>query len=215
MLEMFTFGNRSEWLGKRSKRIGGSDAASVIGLNPWRTNVELWEIKTGRKTPEDISQNAIVLYGTKSEQYLRELFKLDFPQYAVEYVENNIWHNSEYPFAHASLDGWLTDEYGRRGVLEIKTSNIVNTTMSDKWKDRIPDNYYIQVLHYMAVMEAEFAVVKAQLKYDYKDVHLITKHYHIERSEVQSDIDYLMQAEKEFAASIENDTPPPLILPTI
>ena len=41
--------NREEWLKERKKGIGGSDAATVLGKNPWKTNVELWEEKTGRR----------------------------------------------------------------------------------------------------------------------------------------------------------------------
>lgn len=217
MLKMYVCENRSQWLGKRSKRIGGSEAASIIGLNPWRTNLELWEIKTGRKIPKDISQNAVVQYGIQAEEHLRELFKLDYPRYTVDYIENNLWINDDYSYAHASLDGWLTDEAGRKGVLEIKTTNIQNHAMGEKWKDRIPDNYYVQILHYMAIMEADFAILKAQLKYDYagEEVFAMIKHYKIERADVQDDIEYLMQAEEEFSRYMAEDTPPPLILPTI
>lgn len=217
MIKMTTFQLRGDWLNRRSKRIGGSDAACIIGLNPWRSNVELWEIKTGRRQQADISQEPVVMYGTQAEKHLRELFKLDFPQYTVEYIENNIWFNDKFPFAHASLDGWLTDNEGRSGVLEIKTTNIQSKAMAEKWKDKIPNQYYVQVLHYLMVLDADFAVVKAQLKYDYGDgdVFLNTRHYFIERADVQSDIDYLAQAEKEFAEILEADNPPPLILPRI
>lgn len=47
--------NRKEWLKARQKGIGGSDAASVLGISPWKTNVQLWEEKTGITEPEDIS----------------------------------------------------------------------------------------------------------------------------------------------------------------
>jgi len=32
----------------RSRFLGGSDAAAVMGLSPWATPVELWMKKTGR-----------------------------------------------------------------------------------------------------------------------------------------------------------------------
>lgn len=54
-----------------------------------------------------------VKYGTEAEKHLRELFKLDYPQYQVGYVENNMFTNDKYPWAHASLDGWLMDRDGR------------------------------------------------------------------------------------------------------
>lgn len=216
MVKMLKLKNRSEWLEMRTSYIGGSDASCIVGMNPYKTNVELWENKTGRRTPEDISDNPFVKYGSEAEKYLRELFALDFPQFAVNYCEHNIWLNDKYPFAHASLDGWITDELGREGVLEIKTTNIIQSIQKEKWNHRIPDNYYIQVLHYLMVTEFDFAILKAQLKYDYDgDIFLNTKHYYIEREEVQDDIDLLEKAERKFYENIINDTRPSLVLPEV
>lgn len=216
MVEMIQLKDRAEWLEARKNRIGGSDAACIVGMNPYRSNVELWEIKTGQVEAEDISDKPYVKYGSEAEQHLRELFKLDFPQYKVSYVEDNMWLNGKYPFAHASLDGWLEDEQGRKGILEIKTTNILQSMQKEKWKNRIPDNYYIQVLHYLMVTEFDFAVLKSQLKYDYDgDIMLTTKHYKIERDEVQDDIEYLQKAERRFFECIKEDRQPNLVLPVI
>ena len=217
MISMITFSDRSQWLQGRSKRIGGSDAASIIGLNPWRSNLELYEIKAGIKEQEDISSETAVKYGTEAEQYLRELFKLDYPQMRVGYKPDNLWTNTEYPWAHASLDGWMVDPQGRRGVLEIKTTTIQNAQMKEKWRDKIPNYYYAQVLHYLAVVNADFAILKAQLKYDLasEEPFCMVKHYRIERADVIEDITYLMEQEARFAECVENMTPPPLVLPPL
>lgn len=216
MVQMIQLKSREEWLEKRTSYIGGSDASCVVGMNPYKTNVDLWEQKTGRSKPENIDDNPFVEYGRNAEDYLRELFALDFPQYEVKYCENNIWLNDKYPFGHASLDGWLTDEIGRFGVLEIKTTNILQSIQKEKWNHRIPDNYYIQVLHYMIITEADFAVLKAQLKYDYDgEIFLTTKHYKIEREEVLDDIEYLIDAEKRFYQAIKDDRRPSLLLPDV
>ena len=217
MIEMLQLNSREEWLEKRKSYIGGSEASAIVGMNPYMTNVELWEYKTGRRKPEDISNQPYVKYGTEAEAYLRGLFALDFPQYAVHYVENNIWLNDKKPWAHASLDGWLTElETGRRGILEIKTTNILQSMQKEKWKDRIPDNYYIQVLHYLMVTGFDFVILKAQLKYDYDgDILLSTKHYKIEREEVQADIEFLENSEKRFVEYVQKDKQPPLVLPAI
>ena len=214
---MIMLKNRDEWLKKRESYIGGSEASCIIGLNPYMTNVELWEQKTGRRQREDIGDKPFVQYGTRAEEHLRELFKLDFPQYEVGYEEHNMWLNRDFPFAHASLDGWLLErETGRKGILEIKTTNILQSMQREKWNHRIPDNYFVQVLHYMMVCEADFAVLKAQLKYDYDgEIFLTTKHYHIEREEVEEDIRYLEMKEQQFVEYIRRDECPPLTLPEI
>lgn len=208
--------SREEWLAERRNYIGGSEASAVIGYNPYQSNIDLWELKTGRRKAEDISNKPYVLYGTKAEEHLQELFKLDFPQYKVEYIDNNMFFNDKYPFAHASLDGWLTDADGKMGILEIKTTEIMGSVQREKWNKQIPNNYYVQVLHYMMVLEADFAVLKGQLKSNFDDMpSLQTKHYYIERSEVENNIQFLANAEKEFYQHIKNDTLPNLILPQI
>lgn len=207
--------DREEWLKNRSG-IGGSDAAAIVGLNPYRTNVELYMIKTGQMQQEDISEKPYVKYGTEAETHLRSLFALDFPQYQVDYVENNMFINEKYPFAHASLDGWLTDQDGRKGILEIKTTEILQSMQKEKWNQRIPDNYYIQVLHYLAVTDFDFVILKAQLKTVFGGIpYLQTKHYIINSEEVQEDIDYLMQEEEKFWNCVVTRRKPNLILPEL
>lgn len=215
MIEMLTFPSREAWL-KERWRIGGSECSAILGMNPYKTNVDLWEEKTGLVVPADISGKPYVQYGTYAEYHLRELFRLDFPQYAVEYVENNMWVNDIYPFAHASLDGWLTDEDGRKGVLEVKTTNVMASIQKERWTDKVPDNYYCQALWNLGVTEFDFLILKAQLRYEgAKGVYLQTRHYHIERSEVQSDIDYLFGKGSEFWEYVKARKKPPLVLPPL
>ena len=215
-ITMYMLKSREGWLKARAGRIGGSEASAVLGLNPYMTNTELWEIKTGRKQPEDIGDKPYVKYGHDAEPHLRDLFALDHPQYRVRYVDNNLFVNSRYPWAHASLDGWLLDGDGRLGILEIKTTNILQSMQKEKWNNRIPDNYYLQVLHYMMVMEADFAVLKAQLKYDYSsDVFLQTRHYMIERPDVEEDIRLLAEKERNFWQKVKDGIRPATILPEI
>lgn len=214
--EMIVLQSREEWLKYRKSRIGGSEASAIVGMNPYMDNRELYEIKTGQREAEDISDKPFVKYGINAEWHLRELFKMDFPEYKVDYVENNMWLNKKYPFAHASLDGWLTDQDGRRGVWESKTTNILQSMQKEKWIDRIPDNYYIQLLHYLMVTEFDFAVLKAQLRYDFGgNVYLQTKHYKIERADVEEDIEYLIAKETEFYEMLKRGQKPNLVLPSI
>lgn len=209
------FASNEEWLAHRD-RIGGSEASAIVGLNPYKTNQELWREKTGRVIPPDISDKPYVRYGHEAEEHIRALFALDFPEYKVEYYENNMILNDAYPFAHASLDGELTDEFGRKGILEIKTTNILQSMQRESWKDRIPDNYYIQILWYLMVTEYEFAVLVAQLKTDFHgDIRKQTRHYFIERANVEEDIAYLAKAGREFWKAVQEDREPGLILPGI
>lgn len=216
MVTMTILNNREEWLKNRMNGIGGSEISAVIGCNPYMTNVDLWMIKTGMVIPEDISDKPYVRYGTQAEVHLRELFRLDYPQYTVDYVENNSFKNDRYPWAQASLDGWLHDQDGRFGIWECKTTNILQSMQKEKWNNRIPDNYYCQCLFYMAVLDADFCILKAQLKSEFKDnIYIQTKHYQIERTDVQGDIDYLMSEGEKFWQMVQKNKKPDLQLPEI
>ena len=75
--------NREEWLEERKKGIGGSDVACILGMSPYKSNVELWEEKVGIREAEDISEKEYVKNGTDSEDPLRKLFAIDYKQYEV------------------------------------------------------------------------------------------------------------------------------------
>lgn len=207
----------AEWLIERRKGIGGSDASAILGLNPYKTNVQLWEEKTGRRSEdESISNLACVKYGTAAEQHLRALFELDYPQYKVDYDEYRQYRNLIYPFIAGTLDGVLTDKTtATQGVLEIKTTEILSSMQREKWRDNhIPDNYYIQCLHYLLATGFDFVILKAQLKYQYGgNVRISVKHYQIEREEVKDDLDMLLKEEIEFWTEyVEKDKRPPIKL---
>lgn len=209
--------DREEWLDHRRNYIGGSDASCIVGLNPYKTNIDLWLEKTGITEPADISLKPYVKYGNDAEPHLRALFALDFPEYAVGYIENNSITNDKFPWAAASLDGTLIEkETGRRGILEIKTTNILQSMQKEKWNGRIPDNYYCQVLHYLAVTEYDFVILTAQLTSKYEGmIYKQTKNYRIERQDVKDEIAYLMDEEQKFWDHVKSRTKPALLLPEI
>jgi len=101
-------------------------------------------------------------------------------------------------------------------VLEIKTSNILQSMQREKWKDRIPDNYYIQVLHYLLVTGWQFAVLRAHLMSDWgQDRRTTVRHYFIERSEVEEDLAMLLREEQKFWKYVESGREAPPILPSL
>lgn len=208
--------DHAAWLKARGYGIGGSDASAILGMNPYKSNIELFEEKTGRLLPEDISDKPYVKYGTQAEPLIRLLFILDYPEYQVIYHENRILRSKIFPFMQASLDGELIDSEGRKGILEIKTTNILQSMQREKWKDRIPDNYYIQVLHYLLVTGWDFVVLRAHLRSDWgPDRRTMVKHYFIERSEVETDLKMLLAEEQKFWEYVESGRKPPLVLPEI
>lgn len=215
MLKMVRYKNREQWLKARKRFIGGSDVSCILGLNPYKTNVQLYREKKGLVEPDDLSDNPLVAYGTQAEEHIRALFALDHQELKIEYVPNNSWHNTDYPFAAASLDGWLEDKDGRKGILEIKTATITSAQQANKWKDEhIPDNYYCQILFYLGVTNWDFVFLRANLKYEKPDspLYVATKEYYVNRSEVEADIELVMSKAKEFHDCLKNGVKPPLTL---
>lgn len=209
---------RDAWLDARKKGIGASEASCILGLNPWKTNLELWEEKTGRREAADLSGKPAVEYGKLAEKHLRALFCLDFPQYIVNYDEFGMIANCEdVPWLFATLDGDITERAtGRKGILEVKTTEIQRNADWSNWDGRVPDHYYPQVLHQLLATGYDFVVLKAQIKY-HKDgvMQFSTRHYTFEREACQEDMDHLLAKEIEFWRSVCEDKRPALILPEI
>ena len=72
MVEMIQLKSREEWL-KNRNRIGGSDASAIVGMNPYRSNVDLWKIKTGQLAAEDISEKQNSISGNCSNWISRNI----------------------------------------------------------------------------------------------------------------------------------------------
>ena len=218
-IEMKVLNSREEWLENRINYIGGSEASAIIGCNPYMSNVELYMLKTGQSEQEDISDKPYVQYGISAEPLIRNIFKINYPQYEVFYEENNSFVNARVPWAAASLDGWIVDkETGRNGIWECKTSEIVSSMHKEKWKDKIPDNYYCQLLHYFLVREdCEFAHLTALLtwKFEDREIYQQLRNYHIERSDVEDDIRFLEDSERRFWQHVQKRNCPALVLPKI
>lgn len=213
------FNSRAEWLAARKNGIGGSDAGAVLGIDPWKSNVDIFRFKTGKAQQPDISGKEAVKYGIAAEPLLRELFALDYPQYIVEYEEFNLHQHPVHPFIQASLDAYLTHrETGAKGFLEIKTTEILRASDRAKWDGKIPQNYFAQVVHYfLARPDFSFAWLKVQMRIRKDgDVYCETKHFYFERKALLEDIQALEAAEVKFwNEHVLPNKEPALLLPRI
>lgn len=209
--------SHEEWLNNRKKGLGGSDSSIILGISPFKTNIDLWLEKTGQKEPEDISDDEKVKYGHEAEDSIRNLFMLDHPKYELFHDEFMILRSNKYPFLQASLDGELTDtNTGEHGILEIKTTEIMNKQMLDEWKNGIPNHYYTQCLHYLIVTGYEFVWLRAKLKFVWDSNYQEIRDYYFTRAEVIEDMKYLFEKEEKFwNENIMKGVRPGLILPAI
>lgn len=189
------------WHSLRGKGLGGSDAAIVMGISRYKTKFELWEEKTGQRK-DSFKGNEATDKGNRLEPVLFQLFKELYRQYQVVDTKNVSLSNKKCPFYRANLDGALIDQDGRKGVLELKTTTIQNKGMFDSWKDNsIPQNYFCQILHYLACTGFDFAVLYCIADIPWADEGRGTQQTYfriIERNDVLGDINLLVMKETEF-----------------
>lgn len=145
--------SRDRWLELRRRGIGGSDASVIMRKNPYRSILQLWEEKTGRTQVED-SGNEYTYWGNVMEPIIRKEF-MKRTGLKVRQKHAMILH-PEYPFLFADLDGIVTDEDGTKCVFEAKT---VSQYKEDQWKGGIPEEYMLQIQHYMEVCGMEKAYI--------------------------------------------------------
>lgn len=185
--------SRDEWIALRSKYIGGSDAAAVVGLNPFSSQYSLWAEKTGKTPPFD--GNLATEVGTFLEEFVAKKFEQETGK-KVRRCNMSVL-NDKYPWAIANIDREIV---GEDAGLEIKTTSELN--IKKFGSGEYPANYYCQMVHYLAVTgKAKWylAVLIGNREFRW---------FILERD--QAEIDALMNAEKEFWTHVKDNTPPPV-----
>lgn len=135
--------SRGNWLEARRNGIGGSDSAAILGLNKWRSAVDVWLDKTGQIV-EGQEENEFMYWGNVLEEVVAKEFER---RTSLKVRKNNFMlQSTAYPFLLANLDREIV---GKKVGLECKTASAYK---SEEWEgDSVPDSYYIQCQHYMAV----------------------------------------------------------------
>lgn len=173
--------NHEEWLKWRQKGIGGSDAAAIAGLNPWKSPIAVYLEKIG-ETQAGQTDNERMRIGRDLEDYVARRFS-EATGFKVR-RRNAILQHPEHTFMLANIDRQIV------GVNEGLECKVTNSYAKKDWIDNIPVHYEIQCHHYMAVTGYDawwIAVLIGNEKFVYKK---------IERDE--EIIKHLIQIEKDF-----------------
>lgn len=184
---------REEWLKHRRSGIGGSDAAAIAGLNPWKSPIEVYYDKLGELPP--IKDNERMYWG----RVLEDVVASEFTERTGKRTRrrNAILQHPKHGFMIANIDREIV---GEKIGLECKT---VGEYSKDGWKeDKVPEQYIIQCQHYMAVTGYKGWWIAALIggnKFVYK---------YIERDDVI--ISALIELESQFWDMVQSQTPPPM-----
>ena len=184
-----------DWLEYRKQGIGGSDASVVCGINRYKSPVELWMEKTNQLPHQEAGEAAY--WGTQLEPFVRAEFT---KRTGIEVSRRNeLLQSEEHPFMLANLDGICEVPDVGPCIFEAKTASAYKV---GEWEDAIPDEYALQLAHYMAVTGyagAYIAVLIGGNTFKWK---------FIERDEEL--ISMLIQLETDFWNHVQDGTPPPL-----
>lgn len=185
--------SRDEWVALRRRGIGGSDVAKVAGISKWGTPLTVFLEKTGAITPEEPGEAAY--WG----EVLEDVVAAEFSKRTGIKVrrKNAICFHKEYPWMLANID---REVVGTNKGLECKTTSAY---LHEEWKDdEVPDQYYLQVQHYIEVMgwdSCYIACLVGGQRFLWKEI-----------PRDDETIKGLIEIEREFWRRVEANDPPPL-----
>jgi putative phage-type endonuclease len=192
---------REDWLAVRKKGIGSSDAGAAVGLNPYKSQLELWMEKTGRDTtlpkadPND--EESPMYWGNVLEPVVAWHYSKRTEK-KVRRINAVLQHpDPELPWMLANIDREVIGADDVQ-ILECKTAGINGARL---WKEGVPEYVQLQVMHQLAVTGKQAADVAVLLGGQTLEIH------RIERDEQM--IARLIELERKFWHYVETDTPPP------
>jgi len=169
-----------DWLMYRKKGIGGSDAASIFEVSPYKSPVNVYVDKTSEEIHEN---NELKLkIGREFKNFIAKEFSLITGK-KVRNI-NGILKNDKYPFALGNIDKGVV---GEKAFLECKVNNIYS---KKDWEKGVPPHYEIQCHHYMGITGATHCYIAALIGFDDIVIHKIDRNEEI--------IDSLMETEERF-----------------
>lgn len=182
----------ADWLVERRRSIGASEIAAVMGVSKWKTPVDLWQEKTGRRKPDP--ENSAMRWGKKLEPLILDEYEAVTQNPVVK--RQLFLRDVNRPYLTATLDGMTA---GSSTVVEAKSSS-----SSDGWgdfgSDEIPEQYIVQVQQQMMLSRAICAVVPALLNRNDFRIFVVPRNNEI--------IALLKDKADEFWHCVQNDTPP-------
>jgi putative phage-type endonuclease len=190
--------DRDEWLQIRKGGIGSSDAGAAVGLNPYKSQLELWLEKTGRdaglpKTdPND--ETSPMYWGSLLEPIVAAHYTKR-TGHKVRRINAVLQHPSE-SWMLANIDREIIGAPDVQ-ILECKTAGMNGARL---WRDGVPEYVQLQVMHQLAVTGKTAADVAVLICGQELQI------YRIERDETL--IAQLIELEQRFWRLVETDQAP-------
>lgn len=187
----------AENIANRANGVGASETAIILGLNPNVSPYQLWQVKTGRAKPEDLSDIPIVHWGNILEEPIAQEYERVTGN-KVRRMTQTLFHK-KHKHILCHLDRKIE---GQQKHLECKFAMFARDEWGASGSDVVPLKYIVQVQHQLAVtdyLEADLAVLIGG--YDFRV-------YPFQRDEVL--ISHIIESVNAFWEHVTSDTPPPL-----
>ena len=140
-----------EWLQERRNSIGASEAAAVMGMDPWQTALDVYKAKSGVDREFD---PLLSWLGHRDEPTIAEWIER-FSGLDLNLTDGFMARSRQFPFIHASFDRWAD------GIpVQLKTAHEYT---SHKWDEGIPTQYRVQVQAEMLVADAPRALLVVRI----------------------------------------------------
>lgn len=180
--------------------IGGSDVATIFGLSPWTTPLELWMVKKGRMKPKSPPNPDQLAMGHMLEPIAAHFYAQRTGNTVTD--DNYLYQHATLEYALANIDRRYTrKEDGEGGVLECKS---LTYHKAADWADgAIPIYYELQLRYYLAVLDEKHGAFSA-LWGNNPENDLATPH--IERVQAKEDI--IFEKLDRWIWSLRHDKPP-------
>ena len=198
------------WRQARQNSIGASDAAAVMGISPWKTEAQLWDEKANGKMLD--FHNADTVRGHRSESHILELYGIETGR-KIFSGERIMLMSKRNSFMSCTLDGIDFTDENNPIIIEVKSVKFSHGEWSD---DRIPDYYFTQLLHQLAVTGWDEAILLVRFTRNEGWESASERMYHVKREDVQDQIDKLVRKENKFWNEyVVNKKRPPCRMPTL
>lgn len=135
--------SREEWLLQRRRGLGGTDSATLAGVNKFSTPYEIWLDKTSEIPPVEEDKD-IFWYGHVMEPIIIQRFK---EKTGLDVRQVGTYVSKEHPELYVNPDGFVSDG----GILEMKTTDWY-TESGEIWSSgAIPEHPMVQIQKALAV----------------------------------------------------------------
>lgn len=143
---------RADWLQRRRQGIGGSDVACILGLNPWKTALDVWAEKVGLSETADNEQ---MLWGRRLESAILEELADRLGERIQKPSDEELPMVGRLPWQLVSPDGLMG-----RVLIEIKTaSEWAKNEWGEEGTDEVPIGYACQVLWGLNALDLDYGII--------------------------------------------------------